>query len=436
MPSPNGTRWLARKEFRELGVSPAFALLLLAIGALVGSEFLSSVRAYSELSAGGAAVARGMNPLDGILVPTFGAYDIAATLLLPFVVIRLFSTERATGAWTLLAQAPVSVRRMVAIKALALGAGWFVAFVPGVAAVLLWRSYGGHVYASEFAALLLGHALRAALTVAIAAVAAAVTRQAASAAIVTLGVTIGAWALDFTAATRGGAWATVAAFTPSSALRAFEQGLVRSNVVAVMLVVSVTGLMIAAAWMSPGVPLRRRAARTAFATVLMAVGVGAGSRLHSSWDVSEDRRHSFSEADQAVLRALPGRLTIEIHLGAEDPRLADFRREILDRLERVVPKLRVEYVGAGGTGLFASADPRYGEIWYELGGKRVMLKSAIEPIVLGMLYQLAGTPKPAVAEVETYGGHPLQSDAPGSVLVFFVLWPALVLIGWSRFRRG
>jgi hypothetical protein len=436
LPSPSGARWLARKEFRELALSPAFALLLLAIGALVGNEFLSSVRAYSELSAGGAAVARGMNPLDGILVPTFGAYDIAATLLLPFVVIRLFSNERSTGAWTILVQSPVSAQRMVAIKTLALGAGWFVAFVPGVAAVLMWRSYGGHVYAPEFAALLLGHALRAAITVAIAAVAAAVTRQAASAAIVTLAVTIGAWALDFTAATRGGAWATVAAFTPSSALRAFEQGLVRADVVVVMLVVSATGLMIAAAWMSPGVPLGRRAARTALAISLGAVGVGAGSRLHSSWDVSEDRRHSFAEADEAALQALPGQLTIEVHLGAEDPRLADFRREILDRLERVVPKLRVEFAGAGGTGLFASADPQYGEIWYELGGRRVMLKSAIEPIVLAMLYQLAGTPNPAVADVETYSGHPLRSDAPGSVLVFFVLWPALVLAGWWRFRRG
>src|ERR1019366_9845750 len=107
LPSPSGARWLARKECHELALSPGFALLLLATGMLVGHEFLSSVRAYSELSAGGAAVAGGMDPLDGILVPTFGAYDIAATLLLPFVVIRLFSNERSTGAWTLLVQAPV-----------------------------------------------------------------------------------------------------------------------------------------------------------------------------------------------------------------------------------------------------------------------------------------------------------------------------------------
>jgi len=93
-------RWLLRKEFRELAHSPAFAILLVLTSLLVGHEFISAVKTYSEMSGPGAeALARGMNPLDGILVPTFGAYDIVATLLLPFVVIRLFSSERATGAW-------------------------------------------------------------------------------------------------------------------------------------------------------------------------------------------------------------------------------------------------------------------------------------------------------------------------------------------------
>jgi hypothetical protein len=203
---------------RELALSPSFALLLVLVCLLVGHEFISSVQTYSEMSgtAGGAgAAAQGMNPLDGILVPTFGAYDIAATLLLPFVVIRLFSGERATGAWTLLVQSPASVAGMVLVKTLALGAAWLLALVPGLMAVLLWKSYGGHVQAAELAALLVGHLLRAGVTVAVADAASAITAQAATAAIVTLGITIGSWALEFAAATRGGAWSTVAAFTPT-----------------------------------------------------------------------------------------------------------------------------------------------------------------------------------------------------------------------------
>ncbi|MFI5311127.1 MAG: ABC transporter permease, partial [Gemmatimonadales bacterium] len=98
---------LLRKEVRELATSRSFSLLLILTGALVGHAFTTAVATYAELSGAAgatAALAQGMNPLDGILVPTFGAYDLAATLLLPFVVIRLISAERASGAWTILVQ--------------------------------------------------------------------------------------------------------------------------------------------------------------------------------------------------------------------------------------------------------------------------------------------------------------------------------------------
>jgi ABC-2 type transport system permease protein len=440
LPSPSAAsgRWLRRKEFGELALSPAFALMLVLVGLLVGHEFISAVQTYAEMSGsngGPAALAQGMNPLDGILVPTFGAYDIAAMLLLPFVVIRLFSAERATGAWTLLVQSPATIPSMVATKALALGVAWLIALVPGLTAVALWLAYGGHVYAPELMALVFGHLLRAALTVAIAAAAAAVTRQAASAAIITLGVTIGSWALEFTAATRGGAWATVAAFTPSSALRTFEQGLVRADVVAVMIISCFAGLAVAAIWLVPGAALRARWARSIRAVLVCVVAAAVASRAHSSVDVSEDRRHSFSEADEAVLRALPAPLRIEIHLGAEDPRLTDFRREILDRLERVVPGLQVSYVGAGGTGLFAKPDSHYGEIWYEIAGKRVMLRSAIEQLVLQAIYDLAGIKAAPSAESEKFSGYPLKSSAPFAWIVFFVAIPVIILTVFVKLSR-
>ena len=424
---------------RELALSPSFALLLVLVCLLVGHEFMSSLQTYSEMSGGGGgarAMTPGMNPLDGILAPTFGAYDIAATLLLPFVVIRLFSGERASGAWNVLVQSPASVREMVAVKALAIGAAWLVALVPGLVAVLLWTSYGGHVHATELAALLLGHILRAGLTVAIAAAAAAITPQAATAAIVTLGATIGSWALEFTAATRGGAWTTVAAFTPTAALRSFEQGLVRSNVVAVMVLTCVAGLAIAIVWLTPGTDLRGRCGRSAAVTALFIVAAMSASRLHASWDVTEDRRHSFPEGDEQKLRSLGGTLKIEVHLGAEDPRLADFHREILDKLERAVPQLDVSYQGAGGTGLFASHDPHYGEIWYELTGKRVMLKSAIEPVVLETIYGIAGMSAAPAAADEQYRGYPLRSDAPFAAIVFFAAGPLMVLGASWRVRRA
>lgn len=437
MRSPNGTaRWLRPKEFSELAHSPAFAILLVLVGLLVGHEFIASVQTYSEMSGSGgaAALSQGMNPLDGILVPTFGAYDLAATLLLPFVVIRVFSSERATGAWTLLVQSPASVADMVAVKLLALSAAWLLALAPGLAAVALWKSYGGHVNGAELATLLLGHLLRAEFTIALAAAAAAISTQAATAAIVTLGVTIGSWALDFAAATRGGWWAKVAAFTPTATLRSFEQGLIRASTLAIIAAVCVAGLAIAIAWLTPGMRMRRRAARALAVLALFALWTAGAASVRRSWDLTEDRRHSFPEADEAVLRSLESPLTVEVHLGAEDPRLADLRREVLDKLERVVPRISVRVVGAGGTGLFASPDPNYGEVWYEYAGRRQMLKSAIEPVVLETIYQLAGKTATPVTNESGYSGYPLRTDAPMAAALFFGVWPALVALAWWRNR--
>ena len=75
---------LAAKEFRELMASRAYWLLLLIIGPLVGQGFIAAVNLYAEVSGSGggpAALPQALSPLDGILVPTFGAYDLAVTLL-------------------------------------------------------------------------------------------------------------------------------------------------------------------------------------------------------------------------------------------------------------------------------------------------------------------------------------------------------------------
>ena len=35
-----------------------------------------------------------------------------------------------------------------------------------------------------------------------------------------------------------------------------------------------------------------------------------------------------------------------------------------------MPRLQVQYVSATSIGLFEQTSPHYGEIWYELGGRR------------------------------------------------------------------
>src|SRR5215212_2073635 len=197
---------LLRKEFRELLASRAFWLMLIFVGLLVGHGFITAVGLYAEMSGSGgpAALPQGLTPLDGILVPTWGAYDLAATLLFPFVVIRMISSEKESGALKLLLQLPGALISKLTAKGIVLLFAWIVSWLPGIAAIVLWKSYGGHLYAPETWNLWLGHLLRGLLSGGLGVAAAALTDGAASAAIVTLAFTVGTWALDFIAAGRGG----------------------------------------------------------------------------------------------------------------------------------------------------------------------------------------------------------------------------------------
>lgn len=430
------SRELVLKEIAELVVSRAFWLLILIVGLLTGQSFITAVNAYAEASGiggGPAALAQGLSPLDGILTPTLGAYDLAITLLFPFVAIRLIASEKSSDALKLMLQWPASMRTQIGAKVMALIAAWFVSLVPFLIALTMWHSYGGHLYAAEVFNLLVGYTLRFLLTAAIAMAAAALMSGAANAAIVVLGFTIGTWALDFIAAGRGGIVQTVASFTPTATLRGFERGLFRVDVVLVMLIVSTLGFAIAATWLHLGRSVRARITRSAIAIAIAAVAAIAAKQVRTSFDLSENRRNSFSNSDERALAGIDTPLTITVFLSSEDPRMADYENNVLLKLRRSLRNVRVIYPLAGRSGLFES-DARYGEIVYRLGAKTVVSRSTTEEIVLDTIYGLAGVRSPA-REAPTYPGYPLAKRAGGAAVVFYGLWPALVAAAFILNRR-
>ena len=434
--------WLVVKEFRELMASRAFWLLLLMIGPLVGHGFITAVSAYAEASGNGggpSALAQGLSPLDGILVPTFGAYDLAVTLLFPFVAIRLVSAEKASGAWKLMLQSPASLGAMLFAKGFILLAGWLLAWIPGLLALVLWKAYGGSLWAPEVLNLLLGHWLRAVLGSGVAVAAAAIANGAASAAIATLGFTVGTWALEFVAAGRGGLLQKLAAATPTALLRVFEQGQFAWSTVVVALALATGGFALAAVWLRRGEELRSRLLRTA-ATVLLFGLIGWGGSLLpatlATWDLSENRRNSFSPADETALRQIRGPLQVTAFLSPEDPRLMDLERNILSKLVRILPRVEIVYAARSRTGLFDRPGDHYGEVWYELGGGKAMSRSTTEPIVLDTLYRLAQIQPPVRREV-AFPGRPLAAGPTGAAWCFYVLWPLTVMLAaWAHFRIG
>jgi len=94
----------------------------------------------------------------------------------------------------------------------------------------------------------------------------------------------------------------------------------------------------------------------------------------------------------------------------------------------------VQYVSATSIGLFEQTAPHYGEIWYDLHGKRTMSRTTTAEGVLETIYELAGVPAPVETD-EPFRGHPLATPPRGAAPVFYLVWPALVFAAALIVRR-
>ena len=430
--------WLLEKEWRELLASRAWWVMLVLIGPLVGVSFISAVRTYAELSGlngSAAGVGEAFSPLVGVWAPTFSACELAAAFLLPFVAIRLVAGDRQSGAIKLELQHPMPVFGRIAAKALVLLGGWLIASTPPLAAILLWRSYGGSIYPPELVTVGVGHVLNAGLTIALAAATASLTEHPSTAAILTLSVTVGTWILNFVAAVHGGVWERAAGYTPTAMVAEFQHGLVRLDVVLIAFALFLSGLALAAIWTRLGVAVRRRVYESLALASLTAATIFGCAFASASWDTSESRSNSFSKADEEALERVRGPLRIEAHLAPEDPRRVDLERHALSKLRRVLPAVQVHYVSATSVGIFEQTTAHYGEIWYEMGNRKVMNRLTTAEGVLESIYALAGITQPAAEEEVVFRGHPLAAPPKGAATVFYGIWPALVIAGAFLHRR-
>jgi ABC-2 family transporter len=430
--------WLIDKEYRELTSSRAWWLMLVAMGPLVGVSFISAVRTYGEasgLNGTSVGVGEAFSPLIGVWAPTFSACELAAAFLLPFVGIRLVSGDRQSGALKIELQHPMSPFTRMLAKAIVLLAGWTIAMAIPATAVVLWAGYGGSIYTPELATIVVGHLLNAGLTIALAAATASVTEHPSTAAILTLAVTVGTWILNFIAAVHGGAWERAAGYTPTAMVAEFQHGLIRLDVVFVATALIAFGLLLAAIWMRLGASVRQRAYDSAALGAVTVATILASTLVNASWDTSESRGNSFPIADERALAQIKDPLRIEVHLAPEDPRRVDLDRRALSKLRRVMPRVRVQYVSATSIGLFEQTSPHYGEIWYELEGRKAMSRATTAESVLENVYALSGVNPRVENEEREFRGHPLAAPPRGAAVIFYGIWPALVLAGAFFVKR-
>src|SRR5262249_22886525 len=362
---------LLPKEMREVASGRALWTMLLILCPLVGYSFFQAAALYGEASSAARespVLASGLSPLDGVLVPTFGALYVAVTLLFPFVAIRALGREKETGALRLLVQLPYRVPTQIAAKMTAVFGAWLAAVIPAVSALAIWRILGGHLYLPETLDLLLGHLLYGLLVGAIALFSASISVSAATAPIVTLAFTIGSWLLGFALAGPAGVLECVWRLSLTQTLRGFAQGLLSPGLV-LGIVAAICGFAaLAAVWLHPGVPLRAKLVRSAVCLTIAAAVIALATQVGRSVDLTEDRRNSFPAADQRALADLREPLIITVHLAAEDPRYIDLRRNILLKLERVMPNVTIRLATAGQNAPGSTTEEAYGEIEYSYGG--------------------------------------------------------------------
>jgi hypothetical protein len=422
---------LLDKEWRELLVSRSWWVLLVAMGPLVGVSFISSVRTYAEVSGlngTSAGVGEALSPLVGIWSPTFSACELAAVFLLPFVAIRLVGGDRQSGALKLELQQGMPAFLRVAAKGIVATVGWLIAMIPPLSAILLWKSYGGGVYLPEVGALVCGHVLNAGLTIALGAATASLAEHPSTAAILTLGVTVGTWIVNFFGAVQGGWWERAAAFTPAAMVAQFQHGLVRADIVLATVILILAGFAIAALWMRLGIAPRRRISESIGVGALSALAIFGCTHVTASWDASESRANSFPESDVLALRQIHQPLRIEVHLAPEDPRRLDLEHRALSKLRRVLPHTEVTYISSTSIGLFEQTSAGYGEIWYRLGNRKTMSRLTTAEGVLEAIYSIAGIAPPQENEGEIFRGRPLAAHPTGAAAVFYGVWPGLILI--------
>ncbi len=310
------------QELRILLNSSTLWGLLIILSLLVGYSFVQAVKLFSQASQTALAypaLAAGMNPLEGIFVPTFGAYYLVETLLLPFVIIRLTGQDKLNGTLKLLLQLPLSPLALNGLKLLAIAAAWLLISVPAISVLMIWKYLGGTTYLPEILCLAAGHALYTLTIVNIALFATAISDSLPTAAMICLGTTLGSWVLDFAAG--GSGWlGKLGAWSLTTQLRQFENGLLSTNSVFYFLGLSLLFFITATIWVHPGVRLKQKITKISCAILLLLIAVAGIIGTPKYLDLTENLKHSFDPATTLALKQLAKPLRITIHLNRDDSR--------------------------------------------------------------------------------------------------------------------
>src|SRR5262249_49034601 len=142
---------------------------------------------------------------------------------------------------------------------------------------------------------------------------------------------------------------------------------------------------LAAVWLHPGVPLRVKLVRSAGCMTIAAAGIAFATQIGRSVGLTEDPRNSFPAAGQRALAHLREPLIITVHLAAEDPRYVDLRRNVLLKLDRVMPHVTIRLATIGQSVVGSTSEEAYGEVEYSYAGRSDKSRSTSHREILPLI---------------------------------------------------
>ncbi len=410
---------------------------------LVGHGFVLAVDLYSAASRSAlenVLMRRELDPLAGIVRPTFGGAQLAAAMLVPIVATRLLAVEKERNTFGALALALGSPAKVLLWKlAVACVVALFI-LVPPIALFGVFAVLGGHLDLLEVAIGLGGHLLHLVLVAVISVAAAAWTRTVAQATTLAIVVSLASWALEAGEGFAALAWlGPLEAAAVSRQLAPFEHALVSIGALAWFAAALIGALALALLGARFDLRGRTRARGAILIALAGAAAIVASTRIHRAYDWTELRRASLPPAVVAELRALEHPIEITVWLDREDSRRRQLERDTLTKLLLARPDIRVVMPLDGPSGRAPAVhDDAYGRLVIRVGDESRETRSTSRREIVTLIFETAGRPLPGWAQ-PAYPGYPVVIDGWRATLLHAVAYGvvpgAVFVIGFILTRR-